>query len=189
MADPNVTRLLQNWRAGDDSALKELTPILYEELRRLARQNMQGERPDHTLQPTALVNEAYLRLMNANVDWQNRSHFVAVAARTMRRVLVDHAKSRQRIKRGKNDIKVPLEEVILVAPERGDDLIALDSALDRLNEFDARKSRIIELHFFGGLTYSETAALLDVSPATVDRDLRLAKAWLYRELTETSTPQ
>jgi len=157
-------------------------PLVYEELRRLAQIQMRGERSDHTLQTTALVHEAYLRLCGADVAWQGRVHFLAVAATVMRRVLVDHARSRDRAKRGGGADRVPLDEALAVSPERPEAVVALDEAIDRLSALDERKAHAVELHFFGGLTYEETAEALGVSPATVDRELRLAKAWLYREL-------
>lgn len=141
---------------------------------------MRSERPDHTLQTTALVDEAYLRLVDADVDWQDRAHFLAVAATVMRRVLVDHARGRDRGKRA--GVKVTLEEAALVSPSASDDMLALDEALSRLAENDERAARTVELHYFGGLTYREIGEVLEVSEATVDRDLRLARAWLYKEL-------
>lgn len=177
-----VTQLLHAWRQGDREALDRLTPLIYDELRRLAQHAMRGEREGHTLQPTALVHEAYMRLVEANVDWQDRVHFMATAATMMRRVLVDHAKSKGRIKRGGGAAKLPLEEAVIVAAEPSEDLVLLDEALERLAQHDARKARVVELKYFGGLNYDETAAALDISSATVDRELRMAKAWLYREL-------
>jgi len=185
MTDPptsEVSRLLVAWRNGDSGALDRLVPLLYDELRRLARNQMQGERPDHTLQTTALVHEAYLRLCGADVAWEGRVHFLAVAAQVMRRVLVDHARARGRIKRGGGVEPITLDEALTVSPEPSSDLLALDETIERLAALDARKARVIELHYFGGLSYEETAAALEVSAATVDRELRLAKAWLYREL-------
>jgi RNA polymerase sigma factor (TIGR02999 family) len=181
MADPrSVTGLLLAWRAGDQAALDQLIPVVYEELHRLARGYMGGERPDHTLQATALVNEAYLRLVDAEVDWKDRAHFFAVAATTMRRILVDHARAQGRKKRA--GVKVSLEESVLVAPDREADLVVIDEALIRLAGHDERAAKAVELHYFGGLTYDEIAQALDISPATVDRDLRFAKSWLYREI-------
>ena len=177
-----VTRLLQQWRAGDRAALERLLPLVYDELHALARRHMLGERTDHTLQTTALIHEAYLRLCGADVTWEGRVHFLAVAAQTMRRVLVDHARARSRAKRGGGDAPITLDDALAASPQRPDELLALDEALDRLSTLDQRKARAVELHYFGGLTYDETAAALDVSAATVDRELRLAKAWLYREL-------
>ncbi len=177
-----VTQLLHAWRRGDREALDKLTPLVYDELRRLAERAMRAERADHTLQPTALVHEAYVRLVEANVEWQDRVHFMATAATMMRRILVDHAKSKSRAKRGGGAAKVTLEEAVLVSNETSEDLVLLDEALNRLAEQDARKARVIELKYFGGLNYDETAEALGVSSATVDRELRMAKAWLYREL-------
>lgn len=184
MADPapkTVTQLLLQWRAGDEQALNQLLPLVYDELRRLAGRYMQSERSDHTLQPTALVHEAYLGLIDIQVSWQDRSHFFAVAARLMRRLLADHAKARRRDKRG-GGLKVTLKEEVLPSPEPAMDVFALDEALQVLAGFDERKCQVVELHYFGGLTYDETAEALGLSTATVDRELRLAKAWLYHEL-------
>jgi RNA polymerase sigma-70 factor, ECF subfamily len=177
-----VTEILSSWREGDAAAQHRLMPVVYEELHRLAERNLRRERSDHTLQPTALVNEAYLRLVQADVEWDDRAHFYAVAARTMRRILVDYARARGRIKRGSGMDQVTLEEAIAAAPERGPDLVALDAALDRLAEQDERKARVVELHYFAGLRYDEVARVLGVSTATVDRDLRMAKAWLYSQM-------
>lgn len=184
MADPSskpITQLLHEWRDGNQQALDQLMPLVYDELRQLAAHHLKSERPSHTLQPTALVHEAYVRLVNLNVPWQDRAHFFAVAARLLRRILVDHAKSHRREKRGGGLIRVTLNDY-LASAEPGDDIIALDDSLKSLAKFDERKSQIIELHFFGGLTYAETAEALGISPVTVHRELRLAKAWLYREL-------
>jgi RNA polymerase sigma factor (TIGR02999 family) len=178
----SVTHLLVKWRAGDEQALNDLMPLVYDELRRLAGSYMRNERAGHTLQPTALVHEAYLRLIDLDLAWQDRAHFFAVAARLMRRLLVDHAKAKHRAKRG-SGLKVTLSEDLQLTSEPNMDVIALDEAIQRLSEFDERKSQIIELHYFGGLSYQETAEALEISPATVDRELRLAKAWLYHELT------
>ncbi len=178
----DVTRLLLRWRRGDDSALEELVPLVYDELRRLAARYLRSERSDHTLQPTALVHEAYARLVGAEVGWNGRVHFFAVAAGMMRRILVDHAKKRHRVKRGAGAARVALDEVVLVTAEPSIELLALDEALQRLEAFDQRKSKIVELHFFGGLTYDETAAALGVSQSTVLRELRLARSWLHREM-------
>jgi RNA polymerase sigma factor (TIGR02999 family) len=182
--DPNsVTRLLLDWRAGDEQALEDLMPLVYEELRRLAARHMRAERQGHTLQTTALVHEAYLRLAGMEVEWEGRVHFMALAATMMRRILVDHARSRRREKRGGGVAPVPLEEALHVsASEPLGDVVELDAALERLAAIDPRKARVIELHYFGGLTYDETARALEISPATVDRDLRMGRAWLFREL-------
>lgn len=177
-----VTALLRAWRTGDDGALERLIPLVYDELHEIARRTMRGERADHTLQATALVHEAYARLIDSAVTWQDRSHFFAVAARQMRRILVDHAKARGRVKRGRGADRITLDESVAVAPEPPADLLALDEALERLAALDERKARVIELHFFGGLTQEEAAEALGVSAATVERDLRFAKAWLYREM-------
>lgn len=177
-----VSRLLVAWSNGDREALERLLPLVYGELHALAARYLRGERPDHTLQTTALIHEAYLRLCGAEVAWEGRVHFLAVAAQTMRRILVDHARTRGRAKRGGGDGAVPLDEALAASPGRPDELLALDEALGRLSTLDERKARAVELHYFGGLTYDETAAVLGVSPATIDRELRMAKAWLYREL-------
>ena len=181
-ARPNVTVLLQAWSSGDREALDKLTPIVYEELRRLARHYMRGERSGHTLQTTALVNEAYLRLVDfKSMSWQNRAHFFAVSAQLMRRILVDHAR-RHNLKRGADIQHVPLEDTALIGSEREPDLVALDLTLRELAAMDARKAQVVELRFFGGLSVEETAEVLKVSPATVMRDWSAARAWLYREL-------
>jgi RNA polymerase sigma factor (TIGR02999 family) len=181
-ARKDVTGLLVAWGRGDESALDELMPIVHGELRRLARRLMRGERGNHTLQTTALVNEAYLRLVDiSRVRWQDRAHFFAMSARLMRRILVDHARSRKYLKRGGMLRRVSLDEALVVS-ERGTDLVALDDALDALAAVDQRKSQVVELRFFGGLSLEETAEALQVSGETVGRDWRLAKAWLLREL-------
>jgi RNA polymerase sigma factor (TIGR02999 family) len=177
-----VTRLLIDWRAGDERALDRLMPLVYEQLRALARQHMKRERAGHTLQATALVHEAYARLVNMEIAWKDRVHFFAVAARTMRRVLVEHARERGAAKRGGGWVRATLDEALVIADEPSIDFLALDAALGRLEAHDPRKGRAIELHYFGGLGYEETAEVLGVSEATVHRDLRMAKAWLYHEL-------
>lgn len=178
-----VTELLRAWADGDDGALERLTPLVEAELRRLARGYMARERPDHTLQPTALVNEAFLRLTEARrVRWQDRAHFLGISARLMRRVLVDHARARGYLKRGGGAERVTLVEGLVTSPEPALDVVALDRALDALAAVDVRKGRVIELRYFGGLSVEETAAVLHVSPDTVKRDWRLAKLWLLREL-------
>lgn len=178
-----VTRLLQTWRAGDDRALEQLMPIVYGELHRLARRYMAVEQSGHTLQTTALVHEVYLRLVDAkSVDWQNRAHFYAICARLMRRILVDFARSRNFEKRGGKFPHVELEEAATVAVDERSELLAVDEALTQLAAIDRRKSEVVEMRFFGGLTVEETAAALRVSPETVMRDWKLAKAWLLREL-------
>ena len=180
-----VTRLLKDWSSGDSAALDQLMPIVYSELRAIAARYLRRERQDHTLQPTALVNEAYLRLIDQkHVNWQNRAHFVGVAAQMMRRILVDHAKSHNRVKRGSGAPKVPLDEAMVLSEERADDLIELDEALTALAAFDERKSRVVEMKYFGGLSAEETAEVLQVSVITVARDWKLAKAWLYTHITQ-----
>jgi len=179
----HVTDLLLAWVSGDRSALDELMPLVHQELRRLARVQMRGERDNHTLQTTALVNEAFLRLIDLRrIQWQDRAHFMALSARLMRRVLVDHARSRNYQKRGGGAAPVALEDVLVASPERGADLVALDDALEDLARVDRRKSQVVELRFFGGLSVEETAEALSVSPETVMRDWRLAKVWLLREI-------
>jgi RNA polymerase sigma-70 factor, ECF subfamily len=178
----NVTVLLRRWRAGDKAALDELMPVVYAELRRSAARYLYIERSGHTLQPTALVHEAYLRLMDTDVDWQDRAHFYAITARVLRRVLVEYARSRGRLKRGGSALRVPIEEIDLVNPNATEIITDVDDALQRLSAVDSRKSEILQLLYFGGLTYEETAAALDISPATVHRELALAKAWLHREM-------
>jgi RNA polymerase sigma-70 factor, ECF subfamily len=177
-----ISRLLLACRSGDESALAQLMPLVYDELHILAHRRLQGERTGHTLQTTDLIHEAYLRLAGAEVDWENRVHFFAVAAQMMRRILVDQARARGRAKRGGGAAAVTLEDVAIVETEPSTDLVALDEALERLAALDSRKARVVELHYFGGLTYEETAGAIGVSPATVERDLRMAKAWLYSEL-------
>jgi RNA polymerase sigma-70 factor (ECF subfamily) len=179
----NLTQLLVAWSNGDQAALDSLAPLVHDELRRVAAHYMAGERPGHILQPTALVNEAYLRLIDwKDVRWQNRAHFYGVAAQIMRRVLVDAARTRDRDKRGGGQLHVSLSEAADVAVAHGVDLVALDDALKTLESLNARQSRVIELRFFGGLSLEEAAHVLDVSVATVRRDWSLAQAWLFREL-------
>ena len=178
-----VTQLLANWGHGDAAALEELTALVYEELHRLAQHYMRGARPDHTLQATALVNEAYLRLVDqTSPDFQNRSHFFAVSARAMRQILVDHARAYQRQKRGAGARKVDLGETALVSPEGTKEIVDLNEALQDLEKLDARKAQVVELKFFGGLTYEEIAEALKISVGTVRRDWEFAKAWLHKEL-------
>src|SRR5712692_724161 len=178
-----VTELLVAWSNGDQAALDQLTPLVYDELHRLAHHYMSRERSDHTLQTSALVNEAYLRLVDQNnLHWQNRAQFFGLAAQLMRHILVDHARTHARAKRGSGR-KVALEDFAVLNPERGAELIALDEALKKLAALHPRKGRIVELKFFGGLTVEEIAEVLKVSPVTVMRDWNTAKAWLYRELT------
>jgi RNA polymerase sigma factor (TIGR02999 family) len=179
----DISALLRAWSDGDQSALDRLAPIVYQELQRLARGYMKRERPGHSLQATALVNEAYMRLVGyERMQWQNRAHFFAVAAQLMRRILVEHAR-RHNVKRGGDVQHVSLEEAAMVGGERATDLVALDDAMNVLGQFDARKAQVVEMRFFGGLTVEETAEVLQVSPVTVMRDWSTAKAWLYRELT------
>jgi RNA polymerase sigma factor (TIGR02999 family) len=182
-APPGVTGLLLAWSEGDESALQKLVPAVYQELRRLARGYLNRERAGHTLQPTALVHEAYQRLVDTpHVQWRDRAHFFAICAQLMRRVLVDYARSRRYLKRGGDICLVPLEEAGSASASRGKDLLAIDDALNALSAIDPRKSQVVELRFFGGLTAEETAEVLKVSPDTVLHDWKLAKAWLLREL-------
>lgn len=182
MAENPITQLLVDWRAGRQQALDEALPLIFDGLHRIAQRYMRQENPGHTLQPTAIVNEAYLKLVDAEVDWQNRAHFFAVAARMMRRILVDHAKQKHRDKRGGAATRLSLDDLPASQPDRDVDILALDLALQQLARLDERKCKIVELHFFGGLNYQETAEVLKISAATVDRDLRFAKAWLHRAL-------
>jgi RNA polymerase sigma factor (TIGR02999 family) len=175
--------LLLKWGQGDESALEQLIPLVHRELHQVAERHLKHERDGHSLQATALVNEAYLRLIDAKeVAWHDRAHFLAVAARIMRRILVDHARTWRSQKRGGDAAKVTFDEALVVTNEPNQDFVALDDALEALAAFDERKSRVIELRFFGGLSVEETASVLKVSPDTVMRDWRLAKAWLQREL-------
>jgi RNA polymerase sigma factor (TIGR02999 family) len=179
-----LTQLLVAWGGGDQAALDELMPLVYEELRRLARRFMNQERPGHTLQTSALVNEAFVRLVDQkNVSWQDRTHFFGIAARLMRQILVDYARKRGYAKRGGGARRVLLDEAMIVTEERAAEVVALDDALKSLAEIDPRKSRIVELRFFGGLSIDETAEVLGVSEGTVRRDWALAKAWLYNAIT------
>ena len=184
-----VTRLLVAWGQGDKQALDQLTPLVYKELRRLAQWHMNGERPGHTLQATALVNEAYLRLVDINqIQWQDRAHFFAMAARQMRRILIDAARKHGNQKRGGDAQKVSLAEGLFV-PDRPEELVALDEVLVALAQIDERRGRVVEMKFFGGLNVEEIAEVLHVSPDTVKRDWKLAKAWLGRELRKTRADQ
>jgi RNA polymerase sigma-70 factor (ECF subfamily) len=179
----NVTKLLRAWRDGEDLALAELLPLVHQELRRIARCYMVGEKHGHTLQATALVNEAYLRLLGSQkVNWQNRAHFFAISAQLMRRILVDSARARGYRKRGGGVQKITLDEAFIAPAEKGSDLVALDDALQALAAFDARKCKVVELRIFGGLSVKETAEVLKVSPDTIFRDWRLARTWLAREM-------
>jgi RNA polymerase sigma factor (TIGR02999 family) len=179
-----ITRLLAAWRSGDPAALDELTRLVHEELHRLAKRYMAGERPGHLLQPTALVNELWVRLLGGrSVEWRNRAHFFGLAAGMMRRILVDFARAQRRKKRGGKAVQVPLSEAVEAAPSaRGADLVALDEALQALEQLSPRQARVVELRFFGGLSLEETAEALEVSVGTVRRDWSLAEAWLFREL-------
>jgi RNA polymerase sigma factor (TIGR02999 family) len=178
-----VTQLLEQWSHGDDAALAELTPLVYDELRRLAHHFMGGERPDHTLQTTALVNEAYLRLADqTNPSWQNRAHFFALAARAMRQILVNYAKSYRAQKRGGGALKVELDEAAIVSPEQSKAIVDLHEALERLGTLDSRKARVVELKYFSGLNHGEIAEVMKISTVTVRRDWVFAKAWLYTDL-------
>src|SRR5262245_26427209 len=181
MSDEGVTHLLLAWREGDRGAFDRLVPMVYAELRRLAHRYMQGERSGHLLQTTALVHEAYFRLVGLDRDWEGRGHFFAVAAQVMRQILVDFARRRGAGKRGGGAVAVPLDEAA-ISLERAEELIRLDDALQALARLDERKARIVELRFFGGLTIEETAEVLGLSHATVERDLKLARAWLQREM-------
>jgi len=178
-----ITQLLQSWSQGDQGAIEKLVPLVYDELHRLARRYMSDERPDHTLQTTALVNEAYLRLVDsAHANWDSRTHFFGVCAQVMRRILVDWARSRRALKRGGDVSALDLHEALAAAKQPGTDLVAIDDALTALAAVDPRKSQVVELRFFGGLSVKETAEVLKVSPETVQRDWKLAKSWLQREL-------
>src|SRR6266702_2729381 len=178
-----VTELLAHWGQGDDAALAELTPLIYEELRRIAHHHMGGQRPDHTLQTTALVNEAYLRLADqTNPNWQSRAHFFAVAARAMRHILVSYARSQQSQKRGGGTLKVELDEAAIVSPQESKEIVDLHEALERLATLDSRKAQVVELKYFGGLNYDEMSEVLKISRVTVRRDWEFAKVWLYTEL-------
>jgi RNA polymerase sigma-70 factor (ECF subfamily) len=181
----HVTQLLADVQDGRPNAAPQLFPLVYEELRRLARRQMRSERSDHTLQATALVHEAYFRLVNQpERTWQNRTHFIRIAAQVMRRMLIDYARARRTDKREGGLQRVPLEEPLLLTEEQSDELLALNEALERLAQFDPRQSRVVELRFFGGLTVEETAEALGMSPKTVKRDWSVARAWLHREVTK-----
>jgi len=178
-----ITQWLVSWRNGDQTALEQLTPLVYQELHRLARAYMRGERPGHTLQTTALVNEACVRLIgNDQMDWQNRAHFYAVAAKLMRHILVDFARSRDRLKRGGDWEQVSLDDALTIRGDRTAELLDLDEALTALSKLDGRQSRVVELRFFGGLTEPEIAEVLQVSPRTVNADWSMARSWLLSEL-------
>src|SRR5437899_10295710 len=178
-----VTQLLQQWSQGGDAAIVELTPLVYEELRRLAHHFMEGQRPNHTLQTTALVNEAYLRLADqTNPNWQNRAHFFAVAARAMSQILVSYARSNRAQKRGGGALRIELDEAAILSPEQSKEIVDLHEALERLGTLDSRKARVVELKYFGGLNYDEIAEVLKIARRTARRDWEFARIWLYREL-------
>lgn len=181
----HITMLLQQWSGGKKEALDQLMPLLYDQLHRLASSCLRSERRDHTLRATALVHEAYVQLVGADVAWESRGHFYAVAARVLRHILVDYAKAQRRQKRGGGAEKVSLDEALVVGPEISAELVELDDALKLLESRDARKAEIVQLIFFGGLTYEETARVLGISDATVHRDLKMAKAFLYSELAKS----
>jgi RNA polymerase sigma factor (TIGR02999 family) len=188
-ARAEVTQLLQQWSNGQEQALDRLLPQIHDELRKLAASYLRRERPDHTLQPTALVNEAFLKLVDQRTaKWQNRAHFFGIAAQAMRRILVDHARAHSAGKRGGAMRKVPLDDATLIAPVVDVDLLALDEALTRLAVMDPQQSRIVELRFFGGLTMDETAVVMRISAATIGREWRMAKAWLSAELAAMPDP-
>jgi RNA polymerase sigma factor (TIGR02999 family) len=186
-SDNGATELLRAWTQGDGSALDRLMPLVYDELHRLAQRYMRQERPDHTLQATSLVNEAYLRLIDVNhVEFRNRAHFLALASQMMRRILVEFGRNRHRQKRGGGAVRLSLDEVLELPASTAPDVVALSDALNGLATFDARMSQVVELRFFGGLTVEETAQVLTVSPETVMRDWKTAKAWLLREIKGTN---
>jgi RNA polymerase sigma factor (TIGR02999 family) len=180
-----VTQILVNWREGDDQALNQLMPLVHDNLRQLANKYMRSERAGHTLQATALVNEAFLKLCDSSISWQSRAHFIAIAARAMRQILVDHAKSKRRQKRGGNDIQVTLYEARIADDKVQPDVLDIEEALNNLAKVDERKAQIIEMNIYGGMTYDEIAEVLNISAATVDRELRFSRAWLQRALSDT----
>ena len=183
VSQQEVTQLLADWSRGDDAAFAKLTPLIYEELRRIAHRHMGGQRPDHTLQTTALVNEAYLRLADqTNPNWQSRVHFFAVAARAMRQIVVDYARSYRSQKRGGGALKIELDEAAIVSPEESRAIVDLHEALERLSTLDSRKAQVVQLKYFGGLNHDEIAEVLNTSTMTVRRDWMFAKTWLYDEL-------
>ena len=185
MSQQEVTQLLADWGKGDRSALDKLFPLVHKELRRIAQRQMNNERAGHTLQATALVNEAYLKLVGQQeFEWQNRAHFFAVSAQVMRNILIDHARAHARDKRGGGAIQVSLNDIAVIAEEQASDFIALDDALRRLESLDPQKGKIVELRYFGGLSIEETAEVLNISPRTVRREWQRAKAWLYRMISE-----
>jgi RNA polymerase sigma-70 factor (ECF subfamily) len=183
--DGQVTVLLKAMKGGDSSAADRLFPLVYQELHRLAETYMHRERKDHTLQPTALINEAYLRLAREDIDWQNREHFIGVAANVMRRVLVDHARARNAAMRGGGLVRVELEDNVAVSEERSDEVLLLDDALTRLEALNPRQARVVELRYFGGLSVEQVASILGVAPRSVKRDWALARIWLFKEIKKT----
>jgi RNA polymerase sigma factor (TIGR02999 family) len=188
VSQQRVTELLVQWSQGDDAALAKLTPLVYDELRRVAHHHLSGQRPNHTLQTTALVNEAYLRLADqTNPRWQNRAHFFAVAARAMRQILVSYARTQQAQKRGGDALKIELDEAALVSPEQSREIVDLHEALEQLSALDSRKAQVVELKYFGGLNYDEIAEVLKISRITARRDWEFAKVWLYTELHDATS--
>ena len=186
----DVTRMLEQIKQGDENAANRLLPLVYDEFRALARHYLAQERADHTLQPTALVHEAYLKLVDQNrVDWQSRGHFFAVAAQIMRRILVDHARTRHREKRGGGRARVMLDDAVALSPQKSEDVLALDEALEKLAQVSPRQAQVVELRFFAGLNVDEVATILNVSKRTVEGDWTFARAWLSRELRDTEQPQ
>ncbi len=181
-----ITRMLSEWRAGDDKALRELMPLVHNKLHQLASGYMRQENKGHTLQATALVNEAYLKMCDKGEDWQNRAHFFAIAARAMRQILVDHARTKRRQKRGGDEIQVTLYEANIAGVNGDTDLLDVEAALEKLQLADERKAQIVELSFYGGMTYDEIAEAMNISASTVDRELRFSKAWLQRALSESN---
>jgi RNA polymerase sigma factor (TIGR02999 family) len=188
-APPRITELLNAWSGGDRAALDRLVPVVYDELRRVARRARRGEAPGHSLQTTGLIHEVYLKILGSKpMKWENRAHFFAMAAHLMRQILVDHARRRRSRKRGGDATRVTLDEALAVSPSPSPDLVTLDRALRALSAVDERKGRVVELRFFGGLGVAETAHVLQVSPQTVKRDWKLAKVWLYREMRGEARP-
>jgi len=182
----NLTQLLLDWRDGNQAALGQLMPLIHRNLHQLANKYMRSENAGHTLQATALVNEAFIKLINSDITWQSRAHYLALSARAMRQILVDHARARRSDKRGGNAVAITLHETRLVDhSQHNPDVLDVEEALEQLGQIDPRKTQVIELSFYGGLTYDEIAEALDISPATVDRELRFAKAWMYRQLSDT----
>ena len=186
-ADGEVTLLLRAMKSGDETAAEKLLPLVYTELHRLARSYMQRERPDHTLQPTALINEAYLRLAHDDIDWQNRQHFIAVAATVMRRVLVDHARAHNAEMRGGELQRVDLDEVLAISQERSEELLAVNEALNTLQAINPRQAKVVELRYFAGLSIEEVANTLNISPRSVKRDWMQARRWLFLEIQKHAT--